>query len=107
MAKTEKCPEWLATMIAQIAVKRIGFWTFNKFILTIINMIFKIIFKQGLSLVVNKTISQILGRLYSVFTGPIGWGITGIWSLIDIAGPAKRVTIPCCIYIAFLRRKYS
>ncbi|MFK5289016.1 DUF3944 domain-containing protein, partial [Glaesserella parasuis] len=35
-----------------------------------------------------------LGRILGFATGPIGWGITGIWALKDISGPATRVTVP-------------
>ncbi|KDD80356.1 DUF3944 domain-containing protein [Glaesserella parasuis] len=48
-----------------------------------------------------------LGRILGFATGPIGWGITGIWALKDISGPATRVTVPAVIQIAFLRKKYS
>ncbi len=48
-----------------------------------------------------------LGRILGIATGPIGWGLTGAWTLMDIAGPATRVTVPAVIQIAFLRRKYS
>ena len=33
--------------------------------------------------------------------------LTGLWTAIDIAGPAYRVTIPCVIQIAFLRAKMN
>ena len=33
--------------------------------------------------------------------------ITGIWTAIDIAGPAYRVTIPCVLQLAMLRHKYQ
>lgn len=48
-----------------------------------------------------------LGRILGFATGPIGWGITGLWALKDISGPATRVTVPAVIQIAFLRKKYS
>ncbi|MDY5421591.1 DUF3944 domain-containing protein [Actinobacillus porcinus] len=48
-----------------------------------------------------------LGRILGIATGPIGWGITGLWALKDISGPATRVTVPAVIQIAFLRRKSS
>ncbi|MUU32146.1 hypothetical protein F7210_07185, partial [Helicobacter pylori] len=38
-------------------------------------------------------------------TGPVGWIITGVWTAIDIAGPAYRVTIPACIVVTTLRLK--
>ena len=40
----------------------------------------------------------------AIFSGPIGLTLTGLWTAYDIAGPAYRVTIPICIYIACLRR---
>ncbi|WP_328814474.1 YaaW family protein [Pelistega ratti] len=49
----------------------------------------------------------LLGRLLGIATGPIGWGLTTMWTVSDLAGPAKRVTIPAVIQIAMLRRKYS
>lgn len=42
-------------------------------------------------------------RAFAVFTGPIGWVLTGLWTLYDFAGPAYRVMIPCTITIAYLR----
>lgn len=47
-----------------------------------------------------------LGRLGAALAGPVGWVITGIWTAIDIAGPAFRVTIPCTLHIAMLRQKW-
>lgn len=41
----------------------------------------------------------------SVFSGPIGWAITGIWTAFDLASPAYRVTVPCVIQIAYMRQK--
>ena len=41
----------------------------------------------------------------AIFAGPIGWLLTVIWTAIDVAGPAYRVTIPCCIQIAYMRRR--
>ncbi len=28
------------------------------------------------------------------------WALTAVWTLVDIAGPAYRVTIPSIIYVA-------
>lgn len=48
-----------------------------------------------------------LGRVATIFSGPIGWAITGVWTAIDLAGPAYRVTMPLVIQIAFLRQLYK
>lgn len=87
--------------------------------------VFQAIFHAGgyksyhLSLIlVNAFMNTLLGRSLSfpanlaltrtlaVLTGPIGWGMTGLWTTIDVAGPAYRVTIPAVIQIAVLRQKY-
>ncbi|MNH46242.1 hypothetical protein D3C79_1089360 [compost metagenome] len=41
----------------------------------------------------------------AVLTGPIGWVVTGAWTMVDIASPAYRVTIPAVIQVAALRQK--
>ncbi|MGL2912830.1 DUF3944 domain-containing protein [Helicobacter pylori] len=65
------------------------------------NAVAKTILGRGLSLAGN----QVLTRTLSFLTGPVGWIITGVWTAIDIAGPAYRVTIPACIVVATLRKK--
>ena len=67
----------------------------------IVNAVMKALIGRGLSFVATGT----LMRAASVLTGPIGWAITGIWTAVDLAGAAYRVTIPAVIQIAFLRQK--
>lgn len=43
-------------------------------------------------------------RAIGIFTGPIGWGITGAWTILDIASPATRVTIPATVIVSCLRK---
>lgn len=43
----------------------------------------------------------------ALFAGPVGWAITGLWLAFDLASPAYRVTIPCVLYIAFMRQKMN
>lgn len=47
-----------------------------------------------------------LGRLGAALLGPVGWALAGLWTALDIAGPAFRVTIPCTLHIAMLRQKW-
>ena len=68
--------------------------------LGIVNAIAKAILGRGLPLVANAALARALG----VLTGPIGIALTALWTAIDIAGPACRVTVPATIYIAALRR---
>ena len=46
------------------------------------------------------------GRMFALLTGPVGWIIAGVWTAVDIAGPAYRVTVPCTLTIAYLRTVY-
>lgn len=85
----------------QMIFKAGGFKSYE-LTLVITNMIVKALLGRGLSLALNAGMVKAL----SVFTGPIGWTITGIWTTVDIAGPAYRVTIPIVIHIAALRKKY-
>ena len=58
--------------------------------------------------VIPMTIGKnlLLSRLIGVATGPIGWALTGAWTALDLAGAAKRVTVPAVIQVAVLRKKY-
>lgn len=69
--------------------------------LIVANSIAKAVFGRGLTLVGNATLTRTL----AVLAGPVGWILTGIWTAVDIAGPAYRVTIPAVILIATLRKK--
>ena len=39
--------------------------------------------------------------------GPVGWVLTALWTLLDIAGPAYRVTIPAVIQITYIRQNVN
>lgn len=79
-----------------------GFYSYQLTVI-IANQVAKAILGKGLSFAANRTITQVA----AVLTGPIGWAISGIWAAIDIAGPAYKVTIPCVIHTAMLRKKYN
>lgn len=84
----------------QAGVRFSGFFAYQM-ALIVANQVAKALIGRGLSLAANAGLT----RTISVFAGPIGWVLTGLWTLIDIAGPAYRVTIPCVIQVAFLRAK--
>lgn len=84
------------------AVFRAGGFKSYQLTLIIVNAILKVLIGRGLSLGANAALT----RTIAILTGPIGWVITGLWTAIDIAGPAYRVTIPAVIEIAALRQKY-
>jgi uncharacterized protein YaaW (UPF0174 family) len=84
------------------AIFRAGGFKSYQLTLIIVNAILKAILGRGLSLGANAALT----RTIAILTGPIGWVITGLWTAIDIAGPAYRVTIPAVIEVAALRQKY-
>ncbi len=70
--------------------------------ISVANAMVKKTLGHGLSSVVSKVA---LKKTLGILAGPIGWIITGVWTAIDIAGSAYRVTIPACILVTTLRRK--
>lgn len=88
------------TIAMQAILKKGGFKSY-KLTLIIVNQIVKAITGKGLKLATNATLTRSL----AVFTGPIGWSITAGWTLMDIASPATRITIPAVFEIALLRKQ--
>lgn len=41
----------------------------------------------------------------SFLAGPIGVALATVWTAVDAAGPAYRITVPCVIQIAYIRIK--
>lgn len=86
--------------ILQAAIRRGGFQSYI-FIVVAANAIARALLGRGLSLAANA----MLMRLTSMFVGPIGIALNILWTAIDIAGPAYRVTIPAVVQIAYIRNK--
>ena len=82
-----------------LAVFRAGGFKSYQLTVIIVNAIVKVLIGRGLTLGGNVLVT----RTAAILTGPIGWVITGLWTAVDIAGPAYRVTIPAVIQIAYLR----
>lgn len=88
-----------AVVIAlQIAIKRSGFLPYQIAVI-VANAVVKALIGRGLPLVVNAALTRLMGT----FAGPVGWALSAVWLLVDIAGPAYRVTIPAVIMVAYLR----
>ncbi len=90
-----------ALSTAALTLFRMGGFKSYQLALIAANAVIKAIFQRGLSLGANAALTRGL----SILTGPVGWIITGVWTAIDIAGPAYRVTVPACILVATLRLK--
>lgn len=84
----------------QFALKRGGFASYRIAVI-VANAICRLLLGRGLSLSANAALTRSL----CVFAGPIGWVVTAVWTLLDIAGPAYRVTIPAVIQVAYMRAK--
>jgi len=84
------------------AVFRAGGFKSYQLTLVVVNAVLKALIGRGLSLGGNV----LLTRTMALLTGPIGWVITGLWTAIDVAGAAYRVTIPAVIQVAALRQKH-
>lgn len=90
------------TAAFQIAFKAGGFKSFQ-LTLIVANAVSRALLGRGLALAGNAA----LMRTASLLTGPIGWAITGAWTVVDIAGPAYRITLPAVIQVAVLRKKHQ
>jgi uncharacterized protein YaaW (UPF0174 family) len=86
----------------QVAI-RAGKFSAYQVAVIVANTVLKAVIGRGLPIVVNAALTRVMG----VLAGPIGWVLTAIWTIVDIAGPAYRVTIPAVIYVAYLRLKQN
>ena len=86
----------------QVAIKAGGFKSYQ-LALIVANAVAKQILGRGLAIGGNAALTRGIG----VFAGPIGWVLVGLWTAIDIAGPAYRVTMPAVIQIAYMRSVFS
>lgn len=84
----------------QAGVRLSGFAAYQVAVI-VANAVAKAVIGRGISVAANAGLTRAIG----VVVGPIGWVLTAIWTAIDIAGPAFRVTMPCVIQVAFLRAK--
>ncbi len=82
----------------QMTIKKGGFKTY-KIAVIVANSLSKQIMGKGLSFTANSILTKSISKIPS----PIGLVLNGLWVAVDIAGPAYRVTIPICIYMAYLR----
>ena len=95
-------PKAFPLIAIQAAIRASGFYAYQLSVI-IANAIARALLGRGLTIAANTTLTRAIG----VLAGPIGWVITGIWTLLDLAGPAYRVTIPCVVHVAMLRQQHS
>jgi uncharacterized protein YaaW (UPF0174 family) len=99
--KSMPIPKHFPMPVVQSLIQLGGFYPY-KLAVIVANAIARALLGRGLSLAAGAALT----RWIAIFAGPIGWAVTGIWTILDVARPAYRVTIPCVLHIAMLRQKY-
>ena len=84
----------------QMAIRAAGFTPY-KFAVIVANQVAREVAKRGLAFGMNAGLNRLIGA----FAGPVGLVFTALWTAVDIAGPAYRVTIPSVIQVAYIRAK--
>ena len=92
-------PTALPLLAVQAAMRASGFLAYRIAVI-VANAVAQIVLGRGLSFATNRALTKGLG----VLAGPIGWAITALWTTIDLASPAYRVTIPSVIQVALIRQ---
>ena len=79
-----------------------GFYSYQLAVI-IANQMAHFVLGHGLSFAANAALTKSL----SIIAGPIGWAVCGIWTTINLSGPAYKVTIPIVVHVAMLRMKMN
>ena len=90
----------VAIIMTQLAGKAGGFLTYQIAVI-VANKISYAVLGKGLSMAANAAITRSIGYLL----GPVGWAVSGLLTVLTLAGPAYRVTIPCVLHVAYIRQK--
>lgn len=88
----------MATLIATIRSSGPGVFKLSA---VVANASVTALLGRGLVMGTSGTVMRGIGAL----AGPLGWVITAIWTVFDLASPAYRVTVPCVIQLAYMRQK--
>lgn len=88
----------IAVALAQAGVSFSGFLAY-KVAVIVANAVAKAVLGKGLSFAANAALTRGLAAA----AGPIGWVVSGVWTAVEVSGPAYRVTIPCVCHISMLR----
>lgn len=94
-----KNPQKYMLVFALRAVIKKGGVLFTRLALYVTQMISKMLLGRGLSYLGANVISRALG----ILGGPVGWVVTIGWSVMDLASPAYRVTIPAVLQVSCMR----
>lgn len=84
-----------------VASGRLGGFATYKMAAIVANAVAKALIGRGLAFGTSAAVM----RGVNIALGPIGWAITALWTLADLASPAYRVTVPCVVQVAYIRRQ--
>jgi uncharacterized protein YaaW (UPF0174 family) len=90
-----------ASMAILIASGRMGGFATYKMATIVANAVAKALIGRGLAF----GTTGVMMRGINVALGPIGWAVTALWTLADLASPAYRVTVPCVVQVAYIRQQ--
>ncbi|MGY3717666.1 DUF3944 domain-containing protein [Sutcliffiella cohnii] len=96
--QTDRFNKQAVLVALQVAIKAGGFKSYQLAVI-VANAVSKQLLGRGIALGGNAALTRLLG----IFASPIGWTIMGLWTAVDLAGPAFRVTIPSVIQVAYMR----
>ncbi len=94
-----KLPNSLPLIAVQAVIRASGFIAYQIAVI-VANEVAKHVLRRGLTAAANRGVTKGL----SVLAGPIGLAIAALWTAVDLAGPAYRVTIPSVIQVALIRQ---
>ena len=90
----------LVLMAIQTAVRSSGFAAYRLSVV-MLSTLAKVVVGRTLPIVTYLTLT----RSISVLAGPVGIVLSTGWLIADMAGPARRVTVPACLLVACLRQQ--
>lgn len=91
----------LVLMAIQTAVRSSGFAAYRLSVV-MLSTLAKVVLGRTLPIATYLTLT----RSISVLAGPVGIALSTGWLMADMAGPARRVTVPACLLVACLRHQY-
>ena len=95
-----------ASVMAFQTLFRAGGFASYQLMLIVVNAIVEAAVKRGLLAAgLSFGANAALTRAMAIGVGPIGLAVTGLWTLVQLAGPSYKVTIPSVALVAMLRAR--
>lgn len=85
----------------QVVMKQVGTHTVRVIIAQIVAR--EVLKQTGVQVFARIAISASATRIFALLGGPIGWAVSILWFIWDLAGPAYTVTIPGVVLVGAMR----